>query len=512
MVENRTKNAILNSSITLFCQMMYLVVSFICRTVFTKTLGAEYLGVSGLFSNILTILSFAELGIGSALVYRMYEPLATDDREKLCQYVQLYKNIYRLIISVILIAGIAVIPFMGYIVQAPDIKENITLLYILYLAQTLVTYFFVYKKSILIADQKSYVVNVYTQVFNILMNVAQCIFLAITHDFIIYCVLNIGFNLANNVVCSYRANREYPYINEKPKTKLSNAEIKSLYTDVKGLLLTKVAGTAFSGTDNIFISAFIGIRYVGVLSNYTVFSTIVNGVMNKIFDAVTASVGNLVVSGQKNKTEGVLKKLFFLNTSLYGYFCLGMIVLLREFVMTIWLDAEYDLSQTVVTLVIIELFLRSIHYPVYMTRNAMGCFSEYKTLFAASAVLNIILDYILVKPLGISGLYIATIICRGITYLVDIWVVYHQQLQRSVWNYLRMLLIWVAFLLICGVTMIRVTSWMRTPGISGFILRVAVVTVIYWLLYVLTFSHSEEFKYYLAMLKGFICRKKRVKL
>lgn len=492
--------------------MMYLVVSFICRTVFTKTLGAEYLGVSGLFSNILTILSFAELGIGSALVYRMYEPLATDDREKLCQYVQLYKNIYRLIISVILIAGIAVIPFMGYIVQAPDIKENITLLYILYLAQTLVTYIFVYKKSILIADQKSYVVNVYTQVFNILMNVAQCIFLVITHDFIIYCVLNIGFNLANNVVCLYRANREYPYINEKPKTKLSNAEIKSLYTDVKGLLLTKVAGTAFSGTDNIFISAFIGIRYVGVLSNYTVFSTIVNGVMNKIFDAVTASVGNLVVSGQKNKTEGVLKKLFFLNTSLYGYFCLGMIVLLREFVMTIWLDAEYDLSQTVVTLVIIELFLRSIHYPVYMTRNAMGCFSEYKTLFAASAVLNIILDYILVKPLGISGLYIATIICRGITYLVDIWVVYHQQLQRSVWNYLRMLLIWVAFLLICGVTMIRVTSWMRTPGISGFILRVAVVTVIYWLLYVLTFSYSEEFKYYLAMLKGFICRKKRVKL
>lgn len=511
-MENRTKNAILNSSITLFCQMIYLVVSFICRTVFTKALGAEYLGVSGLFSNILTILSFAELGIGSALVYRMYEPLATDDHEKLCQYVQLYKNIYRLIISVILIAGIAVIPFLGYIVQAPDIKENITLLYILYLAQTLVTYIFVYKKSILIADQKSYVVNVYTQVFNILMNVAQCVFLVITHDFIIYCVLNIGFNLANNMVCSYRANREYPYINKKPKTKLSSAEIKSLYTDVKGLLLTKVASTAFSGTDNIFISAFIGIRYVGILSNYTVFSTIVNGVMNKIFDAVTASVGNLVVSGQKNKTEGVLKKLFFLNTSLYGYFCLGLLVLLREFVMTIWLDAEYDLSQTVVTLVIIELFFRSIHYPVYMTRNAMGCFSEYKTLFAASAVLNIILDYILVKPLGISGLYIATIICRGITYLVDIWVVYHQQLQRSVWNYLRMLLIWVAFLLICGVTMIRVTSWMRTPGISGFILRVAVVTVIYWLLYVLAFSHSEEFKYYLAMLKGFISRKKRVKL
>lgn len=509
MAGNRTQKAILNSTITLSCQIVYLVVSFVCRTIFTKALGAEYLGVSGLFSNILTILSFAELGIGSALVYRMYEPLAKNDHEKLCQYMQLYKSMYHLIFVVILVAGLAIIPFIPYMVIAPDVKENVTLLYILYLAQTLVTYISVYKKSILIADQKSYVVNIYTQLFNIVMNIAQCVFLVVTHNFIIYCVLNIVFNFVNNVVCSYRADREYIYIRQKPKTKLSGDEIKRLFKDVKGLLLTKIASTAFSGTDNIFISAFIGIKYVGILSNYTVFSSIVNGVINKIFDAVTACIGNLVVTGEKSKSENVLKKLFFLNTTLYGYLSLAMFVLLREFVMSIWLDAEYDLSQTIVMLVLIELFFRSIHYPVYMTRNAMGCFSEYKGLFAASAVLNIFLDFVLVKPFGISGLYIATIICRGITYLIDIWVVYEQQLRVSIWNYLCMVFKWLAFLAICGFIMTKVSTMIILTGIIGFLLRGIVISCIYFILFLFVFSGTEEFKYYMAMGKHFNHRREK---
>ena len=146
MAENRTQKVILNSAVTLSCQIVYLVVSFVCRTIFTKNLGAEYLGISGLFSNILTILSFAELGIGSALVYRMYKPLATNDQEKLREYIQLYKQIYRIITFVILLAGLAFVPFIPSIIIAPNVKENVTLLYILYLAQTLVTYVFVYKK------------------------------------------------------------------------------------------------------------------------------------------------------------------------------------------------------------------------------------------------------------------------------------------------------------------------------------------------------------------------------
>lgn len=166
-------------------------------------------------------------------------------------------------------------------------------------------------------------VNICTQLFNLAMNIVQCIFLVITHNFIIYCFLNIIFNLANNIFCAYLANKKYPYINDNPNSSLGIAEIKTLFTDVKGLLLTKIASTAFSGTDNIFISAFIGIRYVGILSNYTVFSGIVNSVMNKIFGAMTASIGNLIASGKEERIEGCYKKIIFFKHGTLWIFVSG---------------------------------------------------------------------------------------------------------------------------------------------------------------------------------------------
>lgn len=507
MAESRTQKVLLNSSVTFGCQIVYLILGFICRTVFTRMLGAEYLGVSGLFTNILTILSFAELGIGSALVYRMYEPLAHHDYKKLNLYMTLYKRVYFWIIVVIALVGIALIPVIPLIVSAPDVKENIIVLYVLYLCQTLVSYVLVYKKSILIADQKSYIVNLYYQIFNIAMNIAQCIFLVLTHDFVIYCLLNILFNLANNIVCSSRAEKDYPFLKEKAEGSLNKDEIEGLKKDVKGLLLTKIASTAFSGTDNIFISTFIGIRYVGILSNYTLFSGIVNSIMNKIFDAITASIGNLVATGEKEKSEGVLKKLFFLNTAMYGYLCLGMLILLREFVMTIWLDAEYDLPQAVVASILIELFLRSIHFPLYMTRTAMGRFSEYKGLFVFSAFLNIVMDFLLVRPLGIAGLFLATIFCRGMTYLADIWVVYHIELKKSVFNYLSMVCAWLVFLAVTGFLMNKAASLVRMVGFMGFIVKGIVISVIYAAAFIAVFGRNQEFRFYKNTLAKLVRRK-----
>ena len=507
MAKNRTEKVLLNSAVTLTCQLSYLVASFVCRTIFAKMLGAEYLGINGLFSNILTILSFAELGIGSALVYRMYAPLAAKDQDKVCQYLLLYRKVYRCIILVIGVIGVALVPAIPYLVTAPDVKESVVLLYGLYLCQTLVTYVLVYKKSLLIADQKSYIVNVYTQVFNIGMNIAQCAFLVLTHNFVWYCVLNILFNLANNIACSCRANKEYPYIRHAPKGSLSPAEIKSLFLDVKGLLLTKIASTAFSGTDNIFISVFLGVKYVGILSNYTMICSLINGIMNQIFGSITASIGNLAATGEKAKAEPVLRKLFFLNTSLYGYICVGMLILLREFVSEIWLGPAYDMAQPIVFLVLLELFLRSIHYPLYTTRTALGCFSEYKGLFAVAALLNIILDFLLVRPFGISGLYIATIFSRSITYVVDIWVVYRMQFHRSVAEYMLIVGKWLLFLGICtGVSSFAV-SWVQGAGVLMFLLKCGIVTIVYIGMFLVAFGRSEEFGYYVNLARRLLARK-----
>ena len=504
---SRTVNVIRNSIVTILCQIVYFIMGFICRTVFTKTMGAEYLGVSGLFTNILTILSFAELGIGSALVYRLYSPLANKDYEKVKALLLLYKKAYNFIIVVILVLGVALIPLIPMIVEAPNVRENIILLYLVYLLQTITSYILVYKKSIFIADQKNYIVDICTQIFNILMNIFQCIFLIITHNFIVYCIINIVFNLVNNIVCGILANKKYSYLTEKVDKSLYKNDLKGIFKDVKGLLMTKVASTVFSGTDNIFISAFIGIKYVGILSNYTMLINIVNSFMNKIFDAVTASLGNLAVFGNNDKTELVFKKMFFLNITLYGMVFIEMSNFLSQFITKIWLSEEFYLPQIIVIIVLVETILRSIHYPMYITRNALGSFSEYRIYFVLSAILNIILDFLLVKPLGILGLYIATIICRGITYCVDIFTVYHLYLKKKMRSYFKMLLKWILFLAVIFLVAKITTNYINGYGVIVFLIKIIIVLLEYAIGFWVLFRKSEEYIYFKNLLIKIVKKK-----
>jgi O-antigen/teichoic acid export membrane protein len=313
----------------------------------------------------------------------------------------------------------------------------------------------------------------------------------------------------NNIVCSFYVNRHYGYLQEQVSGSLSKEDTKGLVKDVKGLLLTKISETTFNGTDNIFISVFIGIEYVGILSNYTLLLTTVNTLMNKVFGSITAILGNLAASDDRKQTETVLKRLFFLNTAIYGYLCVGMMLLTKEFVVDIWLTEDYVLPGFLIVLAITELFFRSIHYPLYITRNAMGYFSQYNWLFLVAAFVNLILDFLLVKPFGMSGLYIATILGRGITYLADIYVVYHFGFQKSPAEYLLLILKWVAFLGVSVVIAYHAIGLIPWSGIWGFALRILMITIVYGVLFLLVYSRSQEWKYYFQLGKRLVNKKEK---
>ncbi len=498
---SRTDNAIKNTKITILCHIVYLVCSFICRTIFTNKLGAEYLGIGGLFSNILTILSFAELGLGSTLVYRLYKPFAEKDYNKINLYLKLYKKIYNIIIIIILITGIAIIPFLGYLTEAPNVKESLIVLYLLYLSHTISSYLFVYKKTLLTADQKDYVVSLFNEIFNVIMNIFQCLVLIFYKDFIIYLIIAIICSILNNVACSLYVEKKYKFLKNETKGKLSKEEIDEFKNDTKGLMMTKVASTAFSGTDNIFISTFIGIEYVGILSNYTLILSTINSLMNKIFSSITASVGNLAVSKDSaEKTERVLFKMFFLNTTMYSYICIGLSLLIGEFVTKYWLNGDYYLTNTIIVLTIFELYLRSIHYPLYTTRNAMGLFSQYRIIFVFAAILNIILDFILVNWLGISGLIIATILCRGITYITDIYVVYKFGFKKSFKEYYFNLFKWLLFTVSCYLMLLLIFKLLKT-NLLYFVIKIIILSIVYLVLFLIFYGRSSELKYYIDLFK-----------
>lgn len=508
MQKSRTQRAITNVSITMICQIIYILMSMVCRTVFTKILGAEYLGLNGLFSNILTMLSFVELGMGNALVYKMYAPLVENDEHMLCVYMQFYKKVYRLVAIVVTIIGLCIVPFLNDIVDTSNISINVQLLYLLFLADTVISYLYVYKKTILIADQKNYIVSIFTQIFNLAMNIGQIVILLITHNFICYLMIKIFFDWLNNFICSQYATREYPYINNKVSEDISRSDKNELEEDIKGLFLGKIASVAFDGTDNIFISSFVGIASVGIVSNYTLILSTINGVLNQAFSSLTASIGNLGVGAQKEEVRGILKKIYFLNIMLYGYFFVGLVLLLKMFVADIWVGTEYELPWMVIILLVTELCLRGIHYPVYITRTAMGLFHQKKYIPPMCAVINIGLDFLLGQKFGISGIVFATILSRIFTRAADIYVLYKEYFKISVSvyyvTYLKYLLFIVSSTILSYYGIQVVSSF---SVVARFVLSIGIVTVIYWGLVFVIFFKSKEFDYFYKILSRKMIRR-----
>ena len=271
----RTKNSIKNTSVGLITQIFSTFLTFINRTVFIYVLGANYLGINGLFSNILAMLSLAELGVGSAITYHMYKPLASNDKEKLKSLMKIYEKAYRTIGFVV--AGIG------------------------------------YKSSIIIADQKNYIVNIKQQIFNLIQSIFQIIILFLTHNYFLYLIMQIIISLGFNISISKKAEKLYPFLKEKEYRKLDKQEKQLIFKHVLAMMSHKVGGVVVNSTDNLLISTFVGVYWVGIYSNYVMIINMINTFMRQIFNALTASVGNLNATDDKEKSYEIYKRLLFAN-------------------------------------------------------------------------------------------------------------------------------------------------------------------------------------------------------
>ena len=273
--ESRTKSSFKNIIFTVGGQLSKEVLAFVVRTVFIKTLATEYLGVNGLFTNILSFLSLAEMGVGSALIFSMYKPMADHDEERLKMYMAVYKKVYTFIGIFILAGGASLTPFLDVFMKERPNIPHLELIYILYLLNTGATYFFAYKGSIFNADQRAYIVTANTTLFNIVQSVVRIVVLLTTKNFIAYLSLSIIVVYIQNFTIAKKADKAYPFIKEKNVQKLPKEEAKTLSKNIGALLLHKVGAVILNSSDNIIISKFVGVVSVGLFSNY---SLIINAV------------------------------------------------------------------------------------------------------------------------------------------------------------------------------------------------------------------------------------------
>ena len=501
--ESRTKNSLRNAFIATIAKVIIFLVQFICRTIFIKLLDVEYLGVNGLFANILVMLSFAELGIGNAIIFKLYKPIAEHDEEKIKTYMNFYKKTYRIIGFTMLAIGCIIIPFLKYIIQdAPNIKENLSYIYILFLANSVISYFFVYKRSIITGHQKEYIVTIIEFIMIVTQNIAQIIVLLVLHNYIAYLIVQIICTILTNGVCAIVADKLYPFIKDKNYKKITKSEEKSIFKDVKSLVLYKLGYMISNGTDNMIISAFVGVSQVGILSNYTTIVNAIASFLSSFFNGFTASVGNLNTKGENSKKEGIYYQLILLLLFMYGIISVGMIILINDFI-SMWIGKEYLLSFSVCFILGLNEYVNGMRFANYTFRNTAGLFKKGKWIPLIASIVNIILSIILVQYTGIFGVIFATAITRMlISTMYDPYLIHKYIFKTPCIRFYKTYIYYFILFLISVITCRYITMNINiTFKLLEFIIKGIITVLTTLIIFLIGTFKTDEFKQLLQKMK-----------
>ena len=450
------------------------LLAFACRTVFVYKLGADYLGVSGLFNNVLGILSFSELGIGTAINYSLYKPIADGDNEKIKSLMRLYKNAYRIIALIVTSAGLIIFPFLGFLVNTEIPMEEIRVFYLIFLFNTVSSYFVSYKTSYVSALQKHYVVTNIHAIANVAINILQIVALMLGAKYLIYLLIASGVGLLQKVLCAVYINHKYPVLVEKDVQPLDSETKHGIRRNVGALVMHKIGDVAVNQTDNIIVSVFISTAMVGLLSNYITILNIILMMTNVLFSGNIASVGNLVAKESKERQKAVFDTYDFLSFWVYGFVMIAFITLSQPFV-TLWLGEKMLIDDFTMILFFASKYLEGLCRVTYSFKAAGGRFNEDKWVPFAQAVVNIVVSIAAVKLIGLPGVFVGTIAQRLIVNYMRPHVVYKYVLESPEKEYFIRF-----FARIILLTLVCAGLW----GVSRFVLsevtvlRFVIMTVI----------------------------------
>lgn len=486
-------------------RLLGIITAFLIRTVFIRCLSTDYLGINGLYSNILSMLSLTELGFGTAMIYSMYKPLAERNQQKIAQLLELYQTVYRIVGTVILALGLLLVPFLDYLIKdAPDI-QGLTFYYILFLLNSVSSYwFFSYRNSILQADQKAYVLTGYQSVFNIVKTVLQIVLLLIFRNYTIYLLTQIGCTIAQNIAIALYVRRNYPNAMVRPSVHLPDTERKKIFRDVRALMLQKISFVTLNSTDNIIISSFVGVTWVGLLSNYMILIDAITGVLSQVTAAISASLGNYFAEKDADSGYVIFKRIEFLNFWLYGFSMIALMVLMDPFI-TIWLGADYTLGKWVAISLAIRFFVEGYMNTMSVFRSTLGLFAYGQGLPLIATAVNIMLSIALSYVWGIAGVLIATSISRLV---IQVWynplLIHRKGFHRSVLPFYRRYVLRVGLLVVVAFVTMKCVGMILATGVTvvSFAISVIAVAVIPNLIFLAVFFRTEEFTYFVNLLRA----------
>lgn len=502
MDKSRTHYSLLNIATGIFGYLINTILGFICRMVFVRCLASDYLGINGLFTNILTMLSLAELGIGSAIVFALYKPLAENDKDKIASLVQFYGKAYRAIGLFIWIAGILLLPFLDFIItEQPNIKENITVIYMLYLFNTSSTYFFSYRSSLLTAAQQNYIVIGINYIITIIQSIIQMVYLLLTKEYYGYLIIQTICTFVYNIVISKIAVNKFPYIKKENIAPLEKEEKKKLINNVKDLMMYKIAQLLVNSTDNIIITYFNGLSVSGITSNYTLFTSTLTTLLNQIFNGVNSSIGNHNALVDNNQKEKMFNNVNLINFWLFGWAAVGIIFICSDLV-ELCFGANYVMSTEIPMILALNVYLVGMQNAVWTYRNTMGLFHYGRFMQIGTAVLNIVFSIILGKVWGVFGILFASAIARGLTTVwYDPYCVFKYGFHKNPSVYFKKYFKYLCILLLDIIFCYFLCHFIYFSVLINLILKIIICSLVTNIIFIIFFRASDEFLYVQGLFK-----------
>ena len=385
----RIKNSIKNIYMSILTQIIITLLGFVSRNIFLSSLGTEYLGINGLLTNVLSMLSLVEGGIGTSIIYNLYKPLAEEDEPKIIALVQLYKKLYSILAIIIFVLSMCLYPFLGVLIKGGTNISYLGLVYFIFVIKNVISYLNAHKWSLINADQKGYILVKYNLIFNVLTTISKIIVLKATQSYILYLLIELLIFIIQNIWNGKVVNERYPYIKRNRRYKVDNETRENLITNVKAIFLHNVGTYCVFGTDNLLISSLISLKTVGLYSNYTLIISQLSSLLTPVLNGIGASVGNLIATETKEKSYEIFNVTYFINFWIYSICTITLYNLIEPFIDWAF-GKNLLLNKLSLILILCNFYLTGLRTSINIFKSKAGIFSPDKYVPLLEATINLV--------------------------------------------------------------------------------------------------------------------------
>ena len=500
------KNAFRNSFFVIVSQVILIVFGFFSQRVMNLRMGEELVGMNSVIANILALMSVTELGVSTAVVFHLYEALDSKDEKKIAALINLYRKAYYVFAAVIAALGLCILPFVHIFLK----KNSFTLPYIrtvflLWLIRTVVSYLFSYKRSIIIADQKEYVITIGLLLANATNYMIIIVILEVYRDFVLALSLNILVECILNLWISGYVNKKYTYLKTYRKHPLDKGIIQKIVDDIKNIFITKLSLKLLVSTDNLIISSFISVGIMGLYSNYCMITQSLINIVTALSATIQPTIGNMFIEKNHDKNFNVLRQLTFVFYVIASFSTVSLITLMTPFVADVWLNPSYTLDSSIIVCSATSFFVQTLGLPLMMMLGVTGLFKKERNLCVAVALVNLVVSLALVQYIGVAGVIIGTILSYTIQMIICIKLLVKGYMQKSIGVFVGDVLQYVALTIgeLLLVTLYKLHFY-DSQSIISFALLMAVCVVVPNGVNLLVYHRSWRFQSVWRMIKNMV--------